>query len=245
MKTQIRLIAGLSYIDARLDELKDEFGDLPEQIEEKQLELDKATKKLAESKKILEEIKDFVAQAKVTLVKLKDKEEELSKKQFKVKNNKEFDAITSEIQHLKDEHENLSKSLRSEGIKQENLLKTIEEQERKLTEIQEEFDELNTEFEDLKKEQGNEVDVLESKRQNIEGQLVGDYLKEYKRIRKFHSDAAVQVVKGSCKGYRVPPQVLVELRNNEDKIFIDENSGRILIPEEIHLDEDIINELVA
>lgn len=245
MKTQIRLIAGLSFIDARLDELRDEFGDLPEQIENKQTELDKANKKLAESKKILEEVKEFVSQAKVTLVKLKEKEEELAKKQFKVKNNKEFDAITTEVQHIKDEHENLSKSLRTEGIKQENLLRTIEEQERKVTEIQTEFDELNEEFEALKIEQGDEVSILESKRQNIESQLIGDYLKEYQRIRKHYTDAAVQVVKGSCKGYKVPPQILVELRNNEDKIFIDENSGRILIPEEIHLDEDIINELVA
>lgn len=245
MKTQIRLIAGLSFIDARLDELNDEFGDLPEQIDEKQIELDKATRKLAESKSILEEVKEFVSQAKVTLVRLKEKEEELAKKQFKVKNNKEFDAITTEVQHLKDEHENLSKSLRTEGIKQENLLRTIEEQEKNLVETQEEFDSLKAEFEELKKEQGDEVEVLETKRLNIEGQLIGDYLKEYKRIRTHYTDAAVQVVKGSCKGYKVPSQILVELRNNEDKIFIDENSGRILIPEEIHLDEDIINELVA
>ena len=245
MKTQIRLIAGLSYIDARLDELKDEFGDLPEQIDEKKVELDKAKKRLTESEQILSEIKDFVSQAKVALVKLKDKEEELSKKQFKVKNNKEFDAITSEIQHIKDEHDNLSKSLRTEGIKQENLNNTIEEQKRVAEELQKDYDELLKEYELLKKEQGDEVTILEEKRQNIEGQLVGDYLKEYKRIRKFHTDAAVQVVKGSCKGYKVPPQVLVELRNNEDKIFIDENSGRILIPEEIHLDDEIIDELVA
>ncbi len=245
MKTQIRLIAGLSYIDARLDELKDEFGDLPEQIEDKKQDLDKSKKRLDESQKILEEIKDFVSQAKITLVKLKDKEEELSKKQFKVKNNKEFDAITSEIQHIKEEHENLSKSLRSEGIKQENLNRTLEEQQRIVEELQKEFKELLVEFEELKKEQGDEVQVLETKRQNIESQLVGDYLKEYIRIRTQHTDAAVQVVKGSCKGYKVPPQVLVELRNNEDKIFIDENSGRILIPEEIHLDEDIIDDLVA
>ena len=87
--------------------------------------------------------------------------------------------------------------------------------------------------------------ILEGKRQNIESQLEGEYLKEYQRIRQFHTDAAVQVVRGSCKGYKVPAQILVELRNNEDKIFIDENSGRILIPEEIHLDEDIIDEIVA
>lgn len=245
MKTQIRLIAGLSFIDSRLDELKDEFGDLPEQIDDKKHELDKSKKRLTESQRILDEIKDFVSQAKIALVKLKDREEELSKKQFKVKNNKEFDAITSEIQHIKEEHENLSKSLRSEGIKQENLNRTIEEQHRIVEELQNDYDDLLAEFEELKKEQGNEVEVLESKRQNIENQLVGDYLKEYQRIRKQHTDAAVQVVRGSCKGYKVPAQVLVELRNNEDKIFIDENSGRILIPEEIHLDEDIIDELVA
>lgn len=245
MTTQIRLIAGLSFIDARLDELKDEFGDLPEQLDEKKVDLDKSKKRLKESEGILEEIKTFVSKAKTTLVQLKDKEEELSKKQFKVKNNKEFDAITNEIQHIKNEHENLSKSLRTEGIKQENLNNTIEEQKRKYEELKTEYDDLTKEFEALKKEQGSEVDILEGKRQNIESQLEGEYLKEYQRIRQFHTDAAVQVVRGSCKGYKVPAQILVELRNNEDKIFIDENSGRILIPEEIHLDEDIIDEIVA
>ena len=244
MKTQIRLIAGIAYIDNKLEELREEYGDLPEQIDEKKAELEEAEKIYKETESILTEVKDFVTNAKQTLIKLKDKEEELAKKQFQVKNNKEFDAITSEIKHIKLEHEELAVQMRKEGMKEENLGNILEDQKSNFKSLKKELEELDEEFSELKEEQAEELDYLNGYRDKILKQIEASILQRYDKIKSTYIDAAVHVRKGSAKGYRVPHQVLVEMRNNMDKIFIDENSGRILIPEEIHMDEEVLKELI-
>jgi len=243
MKTQIRLVAGIAYIDSKLSELHEEFGDLPEQMEVKKKEFSEAEKVYKETESILNEIKEFVSKAKQTLVQLKDKEEVLSKKQFQVTNNKEFDAITSEIKHIKQEHEDLSLQMRKEGTKEENLSNILEEQKGKYDALKSELKELEEEFKELSEEQSGELDGLGEVRENLLKQIDKDIFDEYSRIKRTYPDAAIQVKKGSAKGYRVPHQILVEMRNNTDRIFVDENCGRILIPEEIHVDEEVLKEL--
>lgn len=243
MKTQIQLIAGVAYIDQKLDELEEEFGELPEEIENKQAELERAESIKNETEYIISQIKDFVKSAKKNLVDLKTREEDLSKKQFSVKNNKEFDAISQEIKYIKDEHEALSIKMRKEGMKEENLKAIFDDQIAKYEKIKSELDELKEEMLGLSQDQEGEVDDLKGLRNKIAEKVKKEFIDEYERVRKTFPDAAVQLIKGSCKGYRVPPQKIVEMRNNMDDIYTDENSGRILIPEELVIDEELIKEM--
>ncbi|MDQ1267270.1 MAG: uncharacterized protein QG635_2424, partial [Bacteroidota bacterium] len=70
-------------------------------------------------------------------------------------------------------------------------------------------------------------------------------LKDYDRIRKFHGDAAVRVRKNSCSGCfsLIPQQIIVELRNNLNKLYFCENCGRIMYPEEILITDKLLDEL--
>lgn len=244
MESQIQFIAALSYIDEKLDELHEDFGDLPDMIAEKEKIVQEAKITMEETTNILEEIRKFVAFAKIKLVENKDKEAELSKKQFMVKNNKEFDAITSEIKHLKTEHEELFTKLRVEGLKEENLINILKEQTHQYETENEDLQEMKEEYDGVAEDQESEVKDFKQKREKIIPFIKDEFINEYSRIRETYNDAAVMVRKGSCKGYKIPPQLLVEIRNNLDKIFIDEHSGRILIPEEIYMDKQIIEEFL-
>ncbi len=244
MKSQIRLIAGVAFIDRSLDELREEFGDLPEQIGSKEKSLAQSQKMKNETSSLLSELKSFIKSANKTLTELKDNEEKLAKKQFQVKNNKEFDAITTEIKHIKTEYEELSLKLRKEAVKEENLVSILADQTKKVKQIKAELKLLTAEYNELKEAQGDEEVGLKEKRDKIITQVKGDFRAEYDRIRQSHSDAAVQIFHGSCKGYRVPHQLLVEIRNNLEQIYVEEHSGRIMIPEEVHIDEENILELL-
>jgi len=244
MESQIQFIAALSYIDEKLDELHEDFGDLPDMIAEKEKVVQEAKNTMEETSNILEEIRKFVAFAKVKLVENKDKEAELSKKQFMVKNNKEFDAITSEIKHLKTEHEELFTKLRVEGLKEENLINILKEQTHHYETENEDLQDMKEEYDGVAEDQESEVKDYKEKREKIIPYIKDEFIQEYSRIRETYNDAAVMVRKGSCKGYKIPPQLLVEIRNNLDKIFIDEHSGRILIPEEVYMDKQLIEEFL-
>lgn len=243
MDTLIHKVAALAYVDKQINYLKDEYGDLPEQIESQKEKVAVTSKMVEETTGILNELKDFIKKAKTTLVDLKTKEENLAKQQFQVRNNKEFDAITNEIKHLNQEHAELSDKLRQEGIKEENLTNILEKQKQDLESEKKKLDSLEKELKDVSDEQDEELKELNSKRDKIVQKIDTETIAEYNRIGQFHRDAAVQVVKGSCRGYKIPSQKLVEIRNNMDKIYVDEHTGRILLPEEITIDESLVDSI--
>jgi len=244
MESQIHFIAALSFIDEKLDELHEDFGDLPDMIADKKVIVEKAKSVKEETEGILDELRKFISYAKLKLVENKDKEEALAKKQFMVKNNKEFDAITSEIKHLKNEHDELSTKLRVEGLKEESLRNILIEQAETFENENIELNEMKEEYDGVAEDQEAEVKDYKKKRKKIVPHIKKDFIEEYSRIRETYKDAAVAVKKGSCKGYKVPPQLIVEIRNNLDRIFIDEHSGRILIPEEVYMDKKFIEDFI-
>jgi len=245
MDNLIYKIGFLAGIDERIDELLEEFGDLPEQAAEKKAKFEKAELTLNETEAIIKEIKEFVSKAKLTLVELKDKEDKLKEQQFGVTNNKEFDAITNEIAYLKREHSKLSDQFRAEGLKLENLTAILQKQRYDLDVSKTEYEEKTKEIEDISGEQKAELATLNRKREVVENLLDTKTKYEYARIRKNHNDAAVSIIKGSCTGCysSIPPQIAVDVRTNLNVIHYCENCGRILISEDFFFDEDVFNKL--
>ncbi len=245
MDTQIHRTAVLAFIDQRLDELREDFGDLPLKIKAAETKANDLKAMYDETDGILKDIRTFCSASKITLVELKEKEEKLAKQQFLVRNNKEFDAITSEIETIRKEHENLSDRLRTEGVKQENLDRIIKEQKDNYEKAAEEFDSIKDEMAVLSGDQNEELNELNRIREKIEKTINNKNIKEYNRVRTYHSDAAVNVKRNSCKGCfsAVPPQTIVEIRNNLDTIYFCENCGRILVPEDIIVDDSTIDNL--
>lgn len=245
MENQTEFIAALAIVDSKLDELKEDFGDLPEQVRVRQNSYDAAKKLVNETEGILDEIKKFASSAKVTLVELKDKEDKLTQQQFSVRNNKEFDAISNEIAHLKQEHEKLSNQLRIEGLKQENLSRILESQKEQLERTQIDLQEKEEEVKYLTGEQNEELAALNKKRNKIAKKIDKSFIDEYERIRTQHKDAAVKIKRNSCSGCfsAIPAQLIVEVRNNQDKAFFCESCGRMLLPDETAITEDDVEKI--
>ncbi len=247
MEYPIEVLAVVAYVDQRLDELNEDFGDLPQIIEQKTFKLNEQTKLVEETKSILKEVKSFCSKTKITLVDLKDKEEKLTEQQFHVRNNKEFDAISNEIKTLKEEHKKLSEQLRAEGLKEENLIQILASQEADLEKLKVELAEKEKEHSALSAGQNDELEELKSKKEKLVSKLPENLYNDYARIRLMHLDAAVRVYKNSCSGCynAIPAQKIVELRNNRQQILICENCGRIVTPEEYVVDDEMIDNLKA
>jgi hypothetical protein len=234
MESHIYNIALLAAIDERLDELIEDYGDLPEQIKKKEAKLNEKKLLVNETETIVEEIRDFIKKAKRTLVELKDKEDKLTQQQFKVRNNKEFDAITNEINHLKTEHEKLADRMRTEGIKEENLMNILNQQTTELNEAQKELDDKFEEVQRLAGDQDRELSSLREKRSTVLNTIPKKFIADYERVRIMHRDAAVLIRKNSCSGCfnAIPAQIIVEVRNNLNTLYFCESCGRLLVPED-------------
>ncbi len=244
MEFQLQRVAALAFIDENLDELQEDFGDLPIKVQEKEKKVSVFLATAEETKDILNNIRKFCSTAQLTLKELKEKEENLSKQQFLVRNNKEFDAITNEVTHVKTEYERLENQLRTETVKSENLVRILKDQELEYQTEKAELKVMEKEMRDLASSQDDEVKDLYIKRDIVFETINKTISVEYNRIRAFHRNAAVQVKRNSCSGCysAIPPQLLVEIRKTENLDIPKhcEHCGRILVPEEFVIDDDLI-----
>jgi predicted nucleic acid-binding Zn-ribbon protein len=215
MSSLATMLATMSDIDSTLDDLKEELGDLPQQV--KDAEEYVRTKTMHVNR----------------LLEIKDKEDQLAQQQFNVRNNKEFDAITNEIEMLRDERNKIYDEQRTVGVKEENLRSILEQSKTELEDAQKALTAKEQELTSISHGHNDEILQYAQQRAELTQEIPVSMLAEYERIRTFHKDAAVKVKKNSCSGCfnKVPPQRIVEMRNKPDSMFLCEHCGRILLGE--------------
>ncbi|MDD5609174.1 MAG: C4-type zinc ribbon domain-containing protein, partial [Ignavibacterium sp.] len=167
--------------------------------------------------------------------KLKESQKKFKAHLYQVRTNKEYDALTKEIDHSEEQILKLTAENDSLADLSKTLSNQVEEVEPKLEELQKELTERQADLEEIIKANKEEETILLEKRKKIEGQVTKPDISLYTRIRKAKRGKAVATVKRSaCSGCHniVPSQRQLEIRRNV-KIFTCEYCGRILISQEI------------
>ncbi|MBI9070962.1 MAG: hypothetical protein JEY94_05155 [Melioribacteraceae bacterium] len=235
MVNRVKTLYELQLIDNHLDELEELRGDLPRAVNELKSLIDEKQDLINEKEKI----------KKDNLEKIKENEEESARlntnltkykaQLFQVRNNKEYDALTKEIDHS----EETILALQSQN-------KELEEGSQKILaeidEITPEVDKLNEELqikeEDLKtivSANEREEVKLESRRESMAEKVRKPDLNTYMRIRKAKGGMAVSTInRGACSGCHsmVPPQRQLEIKQNK-RIYSCEACGRMIISADV------------
>lgn len=233
MRDIIQQLVNLQYIDSKLDELKRMRGDLPEDIADHETDISRIESRIKKNSAQLKDLK--LEKGKLELE--KDDAHALIEKyeaqQLTVRNNREYDALTKEMEAQRQLIENaisrideisiLSDEIKADLEKSEALLK---EKEAELVLMKNNLDEV------IERTQEEERELLE-RRDEAESTLNQRYLRSYNRLRNGLSNgiAVSPMVNGACMGMMMPPQIQMEVRR-KDKIVIDENSGRIVVDPE-------------
>jgi predicted nucleic acid-binding Zn-ribbon protein len=242
MEQQINLLAQLAAVDAQLDELHDELGDLPQDVKKLEVALREKVTALEVTQKSIEELNHLRGTAHVTIQESLDKEQRLAQQQFQVKNNREFDAITREIEHLKTQRTEIEERLRTSGVREENLKTTLAQQEQEVATVREKLTEKASELEERSGGQNDELKKYIDVRLRLSGQIDDALEAEYERIRTFHNNAAVAIKRNSCSGCysAIPSQRIMEMKYQRDKVYTCEGCGRILFTEDVEADIDTL-----
>lgn len=235
MESKLRNLYSLQLIDSNLDELEEMKGDLPSEVRALEQKMSEMQNQRAGLERTM---KDSFKQRDTTdsdIITLKAKLEKYKSQQYQVRNNKEYDALTKEMDHATEAVANLEKEMEMlEGKASvakadmgaldpqiEELMKVLEEKRAALAEVS-------------KANEAEEQKYLHE-RDKVLVRINKDDLAAYERIRKAKKGSAIVSVKrGACGGCfnKVPPQKLLELRQN-NKIYMCERCGRILVSDEI------------
>lgn len=235
MNEQIKLLAQLAIIDMHLDELHEELGDLPTQVQQLEERVREKLRILDDTLAKIAELEHLRGNGHVSIQEMHDKEVKLAEQQFQVKNNREFDAITKEIEHLKSERASIEDRLRTATVTEENLLQTLDQQQAELNEARQLLADKQGELAELTGENNVELKKYIEKRLQVIAVLDDTIEAQYERIRTFHREAVVAIRRDSCSGCysAIPSQRIMEMKYNREKLYTCENCGRILITEDV------------
>ena len=244
MEQQIQLLAQLAAVDSQLDELHDELGDLPQEVKKLEALVRERLTDVETTQQSITDLDHLRGTAHVTMQESQDKEQRLAKQQFQVKNNREFDAITKEIEHLKHERATLEERLRTAGVREENLRQTLTQQETLLAEAQSKLTDKEQELAHLSGDHNDEMRQYIDVRLKLITKLDDTLELEHERIRQFHSNAAVAIRRNSCSGCysAIPSQRIMEMKYQRDKMYTCENCGRILFTDDVEAEIDAVME---
>jgi uncharacterized protein len=230
MEEVLQKLANLQYIDSRIDELKQLRGDLPEEILDIETDM---TRHQVKIEQLEQEKKDLDIEEKnleLEIESAKVKTEKYEEQQLSVRNNREYDALTKEIEAQKQMIENANSRLLEIAKRQEEIDPELTVAREKLDEVKKLHEEKKENLDKVVENTQSEEDALLEKRKIVEEELDKRYVRSYKRLRNGLNNgiAVVPMEKGAALGMALPPQTQVEVRR-KNKIIIDENSGRIVV----------------
>ncbi|ANQ48478.1 hypothetical protein KMW28_10670 [Flammeovirga yaeyamensis] len=233
---KIDALSKVQQIDSDLDAIRKLRGDLPEEVQDLEDEIVGFETRIDNLKRDLGEVEANIDQYRGKIQDFKKRIVYLEEQQMNVRNNREFDAITKEMEMLDLDIQVAQKKIRDneaeEKIKRERVLDTkerLDERRKDLTTKKAELDEIMAE---------SEVDEqkLLKQREKATKHLDERLLRSYTKIRDNSSNglAVVSVKRGACGGCfnTVPPQRQADIREKK-KLIVCEHCGRILTDVEI------------
>jgi predicted nucleic acid-binding Zn-ribbon protein len=232
---RLKILYHLQKIDDQLDELEELRGDLPNMVRELE---EKINGLVAEIESKTEEQKDSLRKRddnEDEIAKLKENQKKFKAQLYQVRNNKEYDALTKEIDHTEEQINKLESENDSLADRSKILTQEIEEINPRLDELKKELKEKEADLKDIVKANEREETKLLEERKKIEGEVKKSDLTTYMRIRKAKKGMAVATIKRSaCSGCHniVPSQRQLEIRRN-NRLYFCEYCGRILVSAEI------------
>ncbi len=232
VEDKLRALYALQLVDSKIDEIRNVRGELPLEVEDLEDEVAGLSTRLEKLKSDLETIDEQIKEKKNAIDEHKAAIKKYLEQQKNVRNNREFNSLTKEVEFQELEIQLAEKHIKemkaSIEHKKEVLAQTKEKLEGKQTHLKHKKAELS----DIMAETEKEENFLLSKSEELRGQIEERLLAAYDRIRNSVRNglAVVSIERGASAGsfFTIPPQTQMEIAARK-KILTDEHSGRILV----------------
>lgn len=232
MQEKIMALYELQKIDSKIDEINKVKGELPLEVQDLEDEMAGMKTRIEHINAEIEELNTLTKQRKREVDQAKIMIGNYKEQQNNVRNNREFDAITKEIEYQELEIELAEKRLKenSAGVKAKKL--QLEEAENLSVERAADLAAKKAELEGIEAETAPLVAEYAAQGERVKEKIDERLLAAYDRIRRNVRNglAVVTVKRDACGGCfnRIPPQRQVDIRQGK-KIIICEYCGRILV----------------
>lgn len=236
VEEKLTALYNLQKIESKLDEIAILKGELPIEVRDLEDEIHGLKARETRIEEEINGINEFIEQKKAAIVQSQDLIKKYEKQSDNVKNNREYEAITKEIEtqtldlklaerHIKDANEEIADKARILDAAKKN----IAAKDANLKVKKGELDKIIAETE-------KEETACRANSDKARAAVDPRLLASFDRIRKNFRNglAVVPVLRDACGGCynAIPPQRQSEIRQHK-KIIVCENCGRVLVDEDL------------
>ena len=236
VEDRLRALYNLQLVDSEIDKIKTLRGELPLEVQDLEddiagleTRLNNFREEVVALEKSVQKKNNEISEAEGLIKKYEDQ-------QKNVRNNREFDSLSKEIEYQNLEIELFNKKIKEFNVQIEEKKLVISESELTLSDRQSDLDNKKSELDEIISDTQKEEEGLYKKLDKVQSIIEERLLTAYKRIRSNARNglAVVPVQRDACGGCfnQIPPQRQLDIKSRK-KIIVCEYCGRILVDDEI------------
>ena len=236
IEEKLKNLYQLQAMLSEIDKIKTLRGELPLEVQDLEDEIEGLTTRIEKIQNEITELKAEVAHRRLTMQENLANIERYQEQLNNVRNNREYENLTKEIEYLQLDNQLCEKKIREAQELITNKLEDIERCKVLAEERRSDLDVKKSELDEIISETKAEEEKLRERSKNLETTIEPRLLAAFKRIRKNSRNGLgiVYVQRDACGGCfnKIPPQRQLDIRMRK-KIIVCEYCGRIMIDPEL------------
>ena len=236
VEDKLKALYQLQTTLSAIDEKRALRGELPLEVQDLEDEIAGLNTRVEKIQGEIEEFRNAVVQKKAEIEEARASVERYKDQLNSVRNNREYDTLTKEIEFQELEVELCNKKIREANTKVEERSADLEHAKELIADRKAALKDKKEELDEIMDETRAEEEKLRERAADLEQKIESRLLMSFKRIRKNARNGlgVVYVQRDACGGCfnKIPPQRQLDIKMHK-KIIVCEYCGRILIDPEL------------
>ncbi|MFC2086648.1 zinc ribbon domain-containing protein [Bacteroidota bacterium] len=239
VEEKLKALYELQQVNSEIDKINILSGELPLEVQDLEDDIAGLETRISNMEVEVKGMEDSISQKKNEIIDAQNLVKKYEEQQMNVRNNREFDSLSKEIEFQNLEIELCEKRIKEFTAEINEKKEKISESNALLEDRKADLDNKKSELEEIVSETEKEKRNLEDKSNKFDFIIEQRLLSAYKRIRANARNglAVVTVERDACGGCfnKIPPQRQLDIKLRK-KIIVCEYCGRILVDNEISKD---------
>ena len=236
VEEKLKALYQLQTTLSSIDEKRAIRGELPLEVDELEDEIIGLNTRVERIEAEIQEFQDAIAQRKQEIAVAEQSIERYKHQLDEVRNNREYDTLSKEIEFQELEVQLCNKRIREAMVKIDEKKQDLEKNKEIIKDRNITLEEKKGELDEIIAETRTEEERLKQKAKELEVKIEPRLLTSFKRIRKNARNGlgVVYVQRDACGGCfnKIPPQRQLDIKMHK-KIIVCEYCGRIMIDPEL------------
>ena len=232
MEQKLRTLYRIQQTDTKIDKIYLLRGELPLEVQDLEDEIAGLNTRIANTRAEIKEIEQANTDHRHVIEESKQLIAKYNAQRDNVKNNREYESISKEIEYQDLEQQVAEKKIRENEALISEKNQIIEEAQETLSHREADLVEKKKELDTIVEETSREEEELLREREELVGQIDERMMVAYTKVRaNAHNKlAVVTVTRDACGGCfnKIPPQRRLDIEESK-KIIVCEYCGRILV----------------